>query len=256
MSKSGEHLGWIKKGDIFVEWKQYKQAIAAYDKAIKLKPNSIEAWKSKGKALMDAEEWDSAATAFEKVIKLDPLHVDGYLYGSGALEEGGQIEAARDCLDRARAALPDDPTPMFLKALFLLRQKEPAEALDLLNQAIAITPNTMYLMTRSIAYENLEQYEAAVAEYDRLLTIGESEIFWVNRAHILEKMERYDDALLSFSRALELTPDAAEIYYSIAICYATKGETEYAKANLEKAIALNPRAEEKAKTAPKLQALI
>ena len=85
MSKSGQHLGWVKKAETFAEWKQYKQAIAAFDKAIKLKPNYVEAWMGKGRALMELEDLDRAIAAFKKVINLEPKNFDAWLMISMAL---------------------------------------------------------------------------------------------------------------------------------------------------------------------------
>ncbi|GAA6619633.1 hypothetical protein NUACC26_054470 [Scytonema sp. NUACC26] len=51
---------------------RYEQAIAAYDKAIALKPNFALAWHSKGYVLGELQRYEEAIASYDKAIALKP----------------------------------------------------------------------------------------------------------------------------------------------------------------------------------------
>ena len=210
MAVSGQHLGWIKKGNTLLEWKQHKQAIAAYDKAISLKSNCFEAWLGKGQALLDSREYDLAIAAFEKLIKLQPQDFTGYYYKAATLEEADRLEATADFYQTVTALMPQEPGAWFFQGVFLTRQQQYEAAIDCFDRAIAINLSPMYLMARSIALENLERYQAALDDLDRLLLTGDSALVWISRAQLLEKLEQYEEALDSYGQASHCDPRLME----------------------------------------------
>ena len=50
------------------------EALAAFDKAIKLNPHKSEAWDNKGNALDDLGKHDEAIIAYDKAIEINPQH--------------------------------------------------------------------------------------------------------------------------------------------------------------------------------------
>jgi tetratricopeptide (TPR) repeat protein len=73
---------------------------------------------------------------------------------------------------------------------------------------------------------------------------------------MLVKLERDADAIASFDRALEIDSDYARAYYDKATCYALQGQARRAVESLERAIALNPRYREEARTDPDFDAIV
>jgi tetratricopeptide (TPR) repeat protein len=210
MATSGKHLGWIKKAADLMEWKQYKQAIAAYEKAIKLKSNCVEAWLGKGQALLESGEYDAAIGAFERVIKLQPQDFEGYYYKAAALEEAERLDETEAFHREIVEVLPKTPGAWFFYGMFLNRQKRYEEALTLISRAIDFTPAAMYLLARSICLEKMERYQAALDDLDRLLLQDDSALAWTNHANLLVKLERYEAALDSYGQASRAEPRLME----------------------------------------------
>jgi tetratricopeptide (TPR) repeat protein len=50
--------------------KQYKQALDAYDKAIQIQPEYLDAWSGRGYVLNNLERYQAAIDSFDKVIKI------------------------------------------------------------------------------------------------------------------------------------------------------------------------------------------
>lgn len=206
MASKDQHLGWLKKGDTALEWKQYKQAIAAYEKAIKAKSNCVEAWTKLGRTCMEIEDWDRAIAAFNKVIKLEPENFDGYFYKAAVQEEAGQIDEAEATHRHVVQVLDDHPGCYFNFGTFLNRQKRYEEALEFLNQAVDMAPNTMNLTARSFALESLERYEEALSDLNRVDSYGAFYMVYHSRGQLLEKLKRYDEALEVYKEGMEQDP--------------------------------------------------
>jgi tetratricopeptide (TPR) repeat protein len=51
---------------------------------------------------------------------------------------------------------------------------------------------------------------------------------------------RFDEAILQFQKALEATPDSAEVHNGLAVALVQKGRLDEAIAHLEKAVAISP----------------
>ena len=63
---------WIEEGNRFGDLKQYPEALAAYEQAIRLDPNNVAAYNNKGWALIDLKRYEEALAACEQAIRLDP----------------------------------------------------------------------------------------------------------------------------------------------------------------------------------------
>lgn len=61
-------------------------------------------------------------------------------------------------------------------------------------------------MRRGIALYHAEQFDAAIAEWQRLDTAEA----WFDRGNALAHLERYEEAVAAYERALELRPDYPE----------------------------------------------
>jgi tetratricopeptide (TPR) repeat protein len=58
---------------------QNQEALEAYDKAIELDPNYVQAYNNKGAALVGLGRYREALEAYDKAIELDPNNVQAYV---------------------------------------------------------------------------------------------------------------------------------------------------------------------------------
>ena len=96
---------------------------------------------------------------------------------------------------------------------------------------------------------NLGQYEAAIAAYDQALKIkpDQHEALY-NKGIALDNLGQYEAAIAAYDQALKIKPDDSSPVYNKACCYGLQEDVENAIDCLQKAIALDPKYREMAKT--------
>ncbi len=214
---SEKHLALLKKADNAIGWKQYKQAIKAYDEAIKVKSNCIEAWDGKGRVYAEIKEWDQAIAAFEKVIKLAPDELEGYLNKSTALEESGRLEAAEAVYREAIETHANPQAMNFLWGTFLNRHHRYDEALDALNASIGKDSDPMMVMVRVVALENLQRYDEALSDVNRIMAFGDFYIVYHTKGNLLEKLGRDEEALNTYATGFRADPNPMLMIGTVAM---------------------------------------
>lgn len=66
---------WLDEGIILRNLKRYEYALEAFEQALRLDTNYLEAYQEKGMALFELEHYDYALEAFEQALHLRPNHV-------------------------------------------------------------------------------------------------------------------------------------------------------------------------------------
>ncbi len=103
----------IAKGDLLRRVERYEEAGVAYDRAIELTPKpEARHWSlfyARGVSRERTGDWDAAEADLKKALEFRPnqAHVLNYL-GYSWIEQGRNLEEARDMIERAVAARPDD----------------------------------------------------------------------------------------------------------------------------------------------------
>jgi tetratricopeptide (TPR) repeat protein len=94
--KHKEAIIWYKKGTAFNVICDHVKALNAYNKAIELKPDYVEAWIKKGNELCALGDYDNGIKAFNKAIELKPDCAEAWYNKANRLEEIGNrsIEAS------------------------------------------------------------------------------------------------------------------------------------------------------------------
>jgi tetratricopeptide (TPR) repeat protein len=202
MATKNEHLGWMKKAESYVEWKQHKQAIAAFDKAIKAKPNYAPAWKAKTLLLEDLEDHAQSLECCQKWIKYDPEDSEAWVIYTNALQAIDDLPAAQAAYEQAFELFPDVPMLRVFGALFYKKQEQQEKAIDLLNQAVEISADPLILTIRSQVLSGYDQLDDALADLDRIAVHGDFYMIAHARGEVLEKMGRNDEALEAYTEAM------------------------------------------------------
>jgi tetratricopeptide (TPR) repeat protein len=98
---------WFDKGVAFMNQNKYDEASQAFDKAIKINPQYVEAWAGKGWALYCGSKYSEARQAYSKTIELDPNYADAWTGNGFALLALGYSLDAIDIFNRAIALDPN-----------------------------------------------------------------------------------------------------------------------------------------------------
>lgn len=150
---------------LILEKVQIDQAIQAYETAIKLDPNLIDAYNNLGNIFLGKNELDKAEVFFKKAISANPLHFGGHLnLGNLYLINYRNINGAILCYKKAFDLQPKSADildklslayklkncqleSLFYKGFSYFQQGEFEEAIKLYKQVISINPeaNNSYL---------------------------------------------------------------------------------------------------------------
>jgi tetratricopeptide (TPR) repeat protein len=210
-------LGWglnspenkaIQKGKNLVKQKQYQAAIDSFDRAIKIRPDGVEAWLQKGYCLSQLNLFDRAIDCYHKVIEIDDSNEYAYL------------------------AL----------ALDLSNIEKYSEAIFYLEKLIKLDPkhiDAYYYL--GLTYQRLQSPVLADAAFDMALSLAPKKPYLLHaKASLMYDLENYVVAILIYQTIVESDPNDALGWYDLACCYALQYDSDSALTNLKKAIELEP----------------
>lgn len=170
------------------------EALAAFERAIALKPDYAEAHNNRALVLLDLMRFDEALAGFDTTITLKPDNAMAHNNRGAALQDLGRLDEALLSFEKAIALKPDYAQAHYNSGLALQDLQRLDAALANLDQAIVLKP------------------DYAQAHH--------------NRAAVLQDQKRLDEAIAAYDRALALMPGYAEAYTNQAYCYLQKGDFE------------------------------
>ena len=231
----------LSLGDELFKSGKYKEAIEAYQKSVKLKPNYT-AYFGMGKANFELKQFDAAASAYEQASKLSPQSDDAF-YNLGTIRfEQKNYAAALPALEQAVKIAPAESDEYYYYGLTLSELKRRPEAVNALTEAIKLNPkfidahNELYNL-----YVELGRKDEAAKSARRMIEIDpQNSQGFTNLGLVYLKNKKYADALVPLKEAVRLAPKEGQWLLNLA-------ETEYdsqqyaeAILDYQKAIAAKP----------------
>ena len=185
-----------------------EKVIAAYDEAIRLKPNFAEVYNNRSVAKNTLGRHDAAIADCDEAIRLRSDFAEAY----------NNRGAAKNALGRHDAAIAD------------------------CNEAIRLKPDYAEAYNnRGNAKDTLGRHDAAIVDFDEAIRLRPdfAEVY-NNRGDVKDALGRHDAAIVDFDEAIRLRPDFAKAYYNRAIAKDNLDQYEYAIADFDEAIRLKP----------------
>ena len=130
----------LELGKVLIKLNRNEEAVQAYQRAVYLKPDSIEALLSLGGLLQVAGQFDDALELFQKVVDLDPNHCSGWHNLGTTLLRVKRDAELLAAFRRALAIQPGSATGYCNMSLALARLGRLDEAIDACRKAIFIEP--------------------------------------------------------------------------------------------------------------------
>lgn len=124
----GEVGAWLTEVPLRIRARQFKEAAAAAEQAMKLAPNLAETHYQKGAILHVQGELPAALQAYEQALKLDTGHIEARLARAGILLDLGRIKETQVAVNELLQINPDDPRSIYLSALLAERNNDTAGA--------------------------------------------------------------------------------------------------------------------------------
>ncbi|MFI5277782.1 MAG: tetratricopeptide repeat protein, partial [Ktedonobacterales bacterium] len=88
----GDFDGLFSLGGMYYDHGDYVRALAAYDRALALRPDHADTWYNKGVALGQAGRTEEALAAYDRALALRPDHADTWYNKGVALGQAGRTE--------------------------------------------------------------------------------------------------------------------------------------------------------------------
>lgn len=193
----------------------YADAIATFDKALKIAPNSTKTRNNLANIFVAEKQFDLAEKQFELVLRVDPANRDAnYNLGMLLLSNGS---AARAIPHFARVRPQNNETRFNLVHAYL-ETKQSAEALRVAGELSAESKNDVQMhFSLGLLLASERQYSPAVLEFEKAEAIQPDtfEIVY-NLGQALIRNGKFAEAGLALNRALKLKPDSAETIYLLA----------------------------------------
>ncbi|SRR6266487_1233250 len=116
-------LSLIDKGNIFLGWKRYPEALSTFNEAIRLNPQEALAYNGKGNALQYLRQYQEAVSAFDEAIRLDPQDSSLHFNKGNLLYDRGQYKESVQEYDIALRLNPQDTNITYNRELALKKAK-------------------------------------------------------------------------------------------------------------------------------------
>ncbi len=190
---------------------KYKEAVAAFTKAIEANPNSAQAYLGRGLAKRSLKDNAGALADAEHALQLDPANVEAY--------------RSRSMIKRSA--------------------NDYAGALADANRAVELAPEQFRsYLTRGLAKEGLKDLNGALADYERAIQLNPAyamSYFYRGTTRVNLKDNR--GALTDLDRFIETNQSNSSAYNNRGLAKERLGDKAGAIADYEKALALNPNSE-------------
>jgi adenylate cyclase len=231
---------------------------AEIERARRKRPDSLEAYDLYLQALPHAWAWGRADAAkaielLEMALRIDPDYVSAHglaAWCHSALGVLGPDDPNRvKSVEHARAVLrlgTDDPLALaFAAAAVAMFERDYEVALDAINRALTITPNSpIVLSLGGLVNAFAGRFEAAIKHGQNSLRLSPfdpmrfSAELAVGYGHFF--MGRYDDAADAAQRCIHINSQFVPAFAILAASRARGGRSEAAKTAAERLLTLNP----------------
>ena len=234
--------GYSNLGNLLRARGQAEAAVEQHRIAVRLAPQQAGYWLNLGNALMDAKACREAAEAFHRALDLAPGRSAVRVNFGNALAAAGDKLAAEQCYRTVLAAEPDSLPATLALARFLADDDRAGEAEQLLQEGEPRHPEAAELprLLGEIHYHG-KRYRQAIECWRRALKIEpECVNDWNMLGAALQSLGDTDAARAALEKALALAPDDARVHCNLGTLHQNLKQPEQAVAEFRRALALDP----------------
>jgi tetratricopeptide (TPR) repeat protein len=155
--------------------------------------------------------------------------------------QAGDLSGADQAYRAILKVQPQHADALHLLGLLQQQAGNTPAALELIQRAIQISPQSHYFSNLGKIYDNLKQLPAAIECYKRYLAASPSDVpILTNLSICLMQMQRFDEAMPVLERVLQLQPQHADAWANMAILWRAQDDAAKAIACAERAVQLDP----------------
>ena len=201
-------LGHYNLGNALLQKGGFDDAVAQYEKALKIYPNYLEAHGNLGLALFQKGEVDDALAEYQKALEINPSYVQAHYNLGVALFQKGQLDEAMAQFQKALEINPNHANAHYNLGVALFQKGQLEEAVSQFQKALEIHPNS---------FES--HYNLGVALFQK---------------------GQLDEAITQFQEALEINPNSFETHNYLGVALFQKGQLDEAITQFQEVLRIKP----------------
>ncbi|NJK47905.1 tetratricopeptide repeat protein [Candidatus Gracilibacteria bacterium] len=234
-AQDASEFEWLNWGNQLWRLRKYPEAIAAFDKAIQLKPDFYQAYYAKGTALDAQNKYLEAAAAYEQATKIQPSFYEAWRDRAMVLDYAKKSSEALASIDKALQLQPQDFVLFFRRGQILNSLERYKEAKEAFTQAISLKPSFFAYTLRALSNANLRDYQAAISDYSRAIQLQPNDYFsYSGRGSVYALLGKHQEALADLNKALAMFPKSNQYKFT---AYLGRATTHLAMGDAQAAIA-------------------
>jgi len=223
------------------------RVVASLRKAVDLMPGQKQPLRTLAVAQERSGDAAGAEESFQALLRLDPDDLDANTFLGGELMKKNKPQEAETRFRHALEHHPGFPPALLGLARSLEEQKKTGEAVDVYRQSLARLPNADIRVRLVHLLMEQEQYDAALAELDRVPKfepgrpddpIPPIEALKL-RADVQIAGKKWDDSVATLQQALALAPNDAQLHGGLGRILLQKREFSAAEKELRIAMRLD-----------------
>ena len=218
------------------------EAIEHWQQAVRIAPHFAEARNNLGFALLEQGKVAEAVAQFEQALRIKPDYAEVHNNLGNALMEAGRATEAMEQYKQALRINSDYSKAHYNLGLALEKVSRLQEALGHYEQALRLNPDdavTHDSLGRVLM--RLGRVQEAVEHWTQALRLRPDYVEAHNNlGSALLGMGRVQEAIGHYKQALRIKPDYAKAHYNLGIALEQEGRMQEARGQYEQALRLNP----------------
>jgi len=228
--------------DIYIDKKEFDNALIALKKAVEFDPDYIEGYYNIGLILQNHNEFVEAAEYYKKAISLKPDYYLAYDNLGALYLNNGDLNESLTYYKQSMCLNPNNPDVYYNIGNIFRASNNPDQAIEFYQKSLELKPNDAECYFKiGISYILNKQCDQAIESlYTALeLNYDKAEVYF-NIGNAYFDKEEYDQVKIFYAKAIELKPDNYMIYNNLGLLYKLTNELSKAIPNFLKALELNP----------------
>jgi tetratricopeptide (TPR) repeat protein len=238
-------IAYFMRGNTYNQLQEYRLALADFDRAIALVPQEASAYNNRG--ALKAEKLNDlpgALSDYNRAIEIEPRLAETY-YNRGLLYyQIGNMSLALADYDRSIAINSQDARTYYNRALTKGKLNDAQGALADYDRAIDLNPEfaNAYYNRANLKTNRLNDNPGALVDYDRSIELNPKfASAYNNRGSLKEELNDLQGALADYSQAIERTPKDPFAYNNRGLLKRKLKDAKGALVDYDRAIGLDPK---------------
>ncbi|MEB3341851.1 tetratricopeptide repeat protein [Okeania sp.] len=207
-------LEYLNLAKNLLKYNQKKEAIACYEKSLKLNPNLSEAHHNLGEIYSGEEKWQIAILNYQKAIELNPKFFWSHHSLGQAFAKIQQWEKAIFSYQEALQLNPQTAITCHCLGDALVKQKKLDAAINAYQRAIELQPE-IWVVHHKLAnlFQEKGELDAAIIAYHETIKLNPDFLWsYYSLGETFIKLQRWNEAVVAYLYAFKINQNLPSIY--------------------------------------------